>query len=119
MTEQTGGPETGPESGQQPSTYGCLLLFAVFLATAFAGTLATLALYTLLVEQLEVIQVRREFGYSMIVYAPLAGLACGFAAAFWASRGGSPARRGQIMLAVGSVAGLALLLLFFGLGAVL
>ncbi|HYJ52431.1 MAG TPA: hypothetical protein VEW04_04605 [Allosphingosinicella sp.] len=114
MTDQTDGP--GP--GQEPAAPGCIVIMAVFVAISFAGALATLALYVLLVEQLGVIQVRREFGYDMIVYAPLAGLACGVAAMIWASRGGSPARRAQMLLVVGSVVGVALLLLFFGMGAV-
>jgi hypothetical protein len=109
--------ETDLPPGKEAHARGCLTLAAIFVVVTVAGTLATLALYTLVVEQ-GLISVPREFGFEMIVYAPLAGIACGFAALFWSSRGSS-ARRAQVMLSLGLIVALVLLLVFFGLGTVL
>lgn len=105
--------------GREPAGAGCLALVGVFAVTAMAGTLATLALYALVVERLGLISVRREFGFDMVLYAPLAGLICGFAVAFWAIRGGASARRAPVLMGLGLFVVLALLLIFFGLGSVL
>jgi len=111
--------ETDLAPGKEAGVRGCLTLAAIFLVFTLAGALATLALYSLVVEQWGLIRVRREFGYEMILYAPLAGLACGFAAAFWFTRGGPSARRAPVLLSLGLIVALGLLLVFFGLGAVL
>ena len=110
--------ETDLPPGKETSVRGCLTLAAIFLVFTLGGTLATLAVYTLMVEQWG-IEVPRDFGYEMILYAPLAGLACGFAAAFWFTRGGPSARRAPVLLSLGLTVALGLLVVFFGLGMVL
>ena len=72
----------------------------------------------LVVEIWELVRVRREFGYEMIIYAPLAGLVCGIAATIWVARGGPSSRRASIALYLGVFVALALLLVAFGSGAV-
>jgi hypothetical protein len=111
--------ETDLPPGKQAGVRGCLTLAAIFLVFTLAGALATLAVYSLIVEQWELIRVPREFGFEMILYAPLSGLACGFVAAFWATRGGPSARRAPVLLSLGLTVALGLLVVFFGLGAVL
>jgi hypothetical protein len=103
--------------GREARPPGCLTLAAIFGAVAIAGAIATLALYTLVVER-DWISVPREFGFEMIIYAPLAGIACGFAAVFWSTRGGSAARRARTMLSLGLIVASVLLVVFFGLGTV-
>lgn len=110
--------ETDASPAKNAGASGCLTLAAVFLVFSVAGALVTLMLYSLVVEQWELIAVPREFGFEMILYAPLSGLVCGFAAAFWSTRGGPSARRAPVLLSLGLVVALALLLVFFGLGAV-
>jgi len=107
--------ETDLPPGRQASARGCLTLAAIFLVFTLGGTLATLVVYTLMVEQVG-IEVPRDFGYEMIVYAPLSGLACGFAAAFWSMRGDPSARRAPVVLSLGLTVVLGVLLVFFGLG---
>ena len=111
MTEAN---DATPDSGR-----GCLTLLAVFLVISLAGTLVTLTLFALVVQEWELMGVPREFGFDMIVYAPLSGLVCGFAAVFWAARGGPSARWTPLLLGLSLVIAVALLLVFFGLGAVL
>ena len=111
--------ETDLPPDKEAGGRGCLTLAAIFLVVTVAGALATLALYVLIVEQWGLIGVRRELGYDMLLYAPLSGIACGFAAAFWSTRGGPPARRAPVLLGLGLIVALGLLVAFFGLGAVL
>lgn len=103
--------------GKKASPRGCLTLAAIFLVVSLAGALATLMLFAFVVQDWGLIPVPREFGFDMILYAPLAGIACGFAATFWSTRGDS-ARRGSVLLGLGLVVTAALLLVFFGLGAI-
>jgi hypothetical protein len=107
--------ETDLPPGKQAGARGCLMLAAVFLVFTLGGALATLAVYTLIVDN-GWIEVPREFGFEMILYAPLAGLACGFAAALWASRGSPSARRAPAVLGLGLTVAMGLLVVFFGLG---
>ena len=111
--------ETEPlPAGKDAGLRGCLTLAAVFLVVSVAGALVTLMLFALIVQDWGLISVPRDFGYEMILYAPLSGLVCGFAAAFWTARGGASARRAPVMLRFGLIAAGALLLVFFGLGTV-
>lgn len=113
MTNET---EARPSGNAGPP--GCLTLAAVFLVVSFAGTLVTLTLFAFIVQEWGLISVPREFGFDMIVYGPLVGIACGFTAAFWATRGASP-HRASVLLCGGLLVVAALLLVFFGLGTIL
>lgn len=98
---------------------GCLIGGALFAAVFVAVWLAAITLYGLVVEQWELVRVRREFGYEWaFLWAPLIALALGFAAAFLATRRYAAARLTLLILAAGLVA-LFGALLFFGLGALL
>jgi hypothetical protein len=108
-----------PPAEKQRGAGGCFSLAGIFLLAFLVGTFATLALYALVVEHWRLIAVRREFGFDMVVYAPLAGLICGFVAAFWSIRGGLSARRTPLLLGLGLIVALVLMLVFFGLGSVL
>ncbi|WP_077146166.1 hypothetical protein [Sphingopyxis sp. KK2] len=112
MTEE--GDRAAPRDGA-----GCLVTGASFLFVAIIGWIAAITLYGLVVEQWELVRVRREFGYDWaFVYAPLFAIGAGGAVAFWVSGRGSSARLTLMVMLAGLAALLAGLALF-GLGAVI
>lgn len=95
---------------------GCLVGGALFAAVFVAVWLAAITLYGLVVEQWELVRVRREFSYDWaFLYAPLIAAGFGFAAAFFATRRFSAARLTLLIVATGLVALFGGLVLF-GLG---
>ena len=112
MSEPADGPP--PRAGA-----GCVIGGALFAAVFVAVWLAAIMLYGLVVEQWELVRVRREFSYEWaFLWAPLIGLALGFTAAFLATRRYSAARLTLLILAVGLIALFGAILLF-GLGALI
>lgn len=109
-------PEAGRPARRGP---GCIAVGALFAVTAIVGWLVAITLYGLVVEQWEMIRVRREFSYDWVfLYAPLFAIGIGLAVAFWASRRVPAARLTLLIVGVGIVAlvgGVALL----GLGGLL
>lgn len=101
----------GGNSGAKRTTAGCLAGGALF-----AVWLAAITLYGLVVEQWELIKVRREFSYGWAFgYAPLIALGAGLAAAFAATRRLPAARMTLLIVTTGLVALLGGIVLF-GLG---
>lgn len=95
---------------------GCLAAGALFAVVFVAVWLAAITLYGLVVEQWELVHVRREFSYDWaFLYAPLIAFGLGLAAAFYATRKLPAARMTLLILAVGLVALFGGILLF-GLG---
>ncbi|HMO77546.1 MAG TPA: hypothetical protein PKD99_17890 [Sphingopyxis sp.] len=98
---------------------GCLIGGALFAAVFVAVWLAAITLYGLVVEQWEMVRVRREFGYEWaFVWAPLIAFGLAVAAALLGTRRYPAARLTLLILAAGLVA-LFLAILLFGLGALL
>ena len=95
---------------------GCLAGGALFAIVAILGWLIAITAYGLVVEQWEMIKVRREFSYDWVfLYAPLFAIGLGLAAAFWASRRVSAARMTLLIVITGTIALLAgVVLLGFG-----
>lgn len=84
---------------------GCLAAGALFAVIFVAVWLAAITLYGLVVEQWELIHVRREFSYDWaFLYAPLLGIGFGIAAAFFATRRLSAARMTLLIVTTGLVA---------------
>lgn len=112
MTDPAPGPEgPGPRSGA-----GCVAAGALFAIVAILGWLIAITGYGLVVEQWEMIEVRREFSYDWaFLYAPLFAIGFGLAAAFWASRRASVARMTLLITVTGAIALFAGVVLF-GLG---
>lgn len=103
-------------SGAQRTAAGCLAGGALFAVVFVAVWLAAITLYGLVVEQWELIEVRREFSYGWaFVYAPLIALGLGFAAAFAATRRLPAARMTLLIVTTGLVALFGGIVLF-GLG---
>lgn len=97
---------------------GCLAGGALFAVVFVAMWLAAITLYGLVVEQWELVRVRREFSYDWaFLYAPLIALGFGLASAFWATRRLPAARMTLLILTTGLIAlfGGILLLGFGGL----
>lgn len=97
---------------------GCLAGGALFAVVFVAMWLAAITLYGLVVEQWELVRVRREFSYDWaFLYAPLIALGLGLAGAFWATRRLPAARMTMLILTTGLIAlfGGILLLGFGGL----
>ncbi|MGN7932382.1 hypothetical protein [Sphingopyxis sp. 22461] len=112
MTE----PAPGPERPGTRSGAGCLAAGALFAIVAILGWLIAITAYGLVVEQWEMIEVRREFSYDWaFVYAPLFAIGLGAAAAFAASRRASAARMTLLIVVTGAIALLGGVVLF-GLG---
>lgn len=105
-----------PDSARPSGAIGCLIGGALFAVVFVAAWLAAITLYGLVVEQWELVRVRREFSYDWaFLYAPLIALGCGFAAAFLATRRFSAARLTLLIVATGLIALFGGILLF-GLG---
>lgn len=105
----------GDRSAQRNAA-GCLAGGALFAVVFVAVWLAAITLYGLIVEQWELIEVRRDFSYGWaFVYAPLIALGAGLAAAFAATRRLRAARMTLLIVTTGLVA-LFVGMLLFGLG---
>jgi len=112
MTE----PAPGPERPQLRSGAGCIAAGALFAIVALLGWLIAITAYGLVVEQWEMVRVRREFSYDWaFVYAPLFAIGLGLGAAFLISRRASAARMTLLITVTGAIALLAGVVLF-GLG---
>ncbi len=95
---------------------GCLAGGALFAVVFVAVWIAAITLYGLIVEQWELVRVRREFGYDWaFLYAPLIAFGLGLAAAFFATRRLPAARMTLLIVTVGLIALFGGILLF-GLG---
>ncbi len=95
---------------------GCLAGGALFAVVFIAIWLAAITFYGLVVEQWEMVRVRREFGYDWaFLYAPLIAFGVGLASAFCAARHVPAARMTLLILATGLLALFGGILLF-GLG---
>lgn len=92
---------------------------ALFAVVFVAVWLAAITLYGLVVEQWELVRVRRQFSYDWaFLYAPLIALGLGSATAFAATRRFSAARLTLLIVATGLITLFAGVLLF-GLGGLL
>lgn len=112
MTE----PAPGLECPKGRSGAGCVAAGALFAIVAILGWLIEITAYGLVVEQWEMIEVRREFSYDWVfLYAPLFAIGLGLAVAFLASRRASAARMTLLITVTGAIALLAGVVLF-GLG---
>jgi len=108
MTEAAPGPER--------SRTGCVAAGALFAIVAILGWLMAITAYGLVVEQWEMIEVRREFSYDWVfLWAPLFAIGLGLATAFLVSRRASAARMTLLITVTGAIALLAGVVLF-GLG---
>ena len=95
---------------------GCLLAGTLFVTSFIVAWLAAIMLYGLVVEQWEMVRVRREFSYDWaFLYAPLFAFGCGTAAAFWATRRQSAVRI-TLLIIVTSLIALFAGIILFGLG---
>ena len=104
------------DSGAKRTAAGCLAGGALFAVVFVAVWLAAITLYGLVVEQWELVEVRREFSYDWaFLYAPLIALGLGFAAAFAATRRLPAARITLLIVTTGLVALFGGIVLF-GLG---
>ena len=112
MTE----PAPAPDRLEPRSGAGCVAAGALFAVVAILGWLIAITAYGLVVEQWEMIEVRREFSYDWVfAYAPLFAIGLGSATAFLASRRASAARMTLLITITGAIALLAGVVLF-GLG---
>lgn len=106
-----GEPDAPPRGGA-----GCLLAGTLFALTFIVGWLVAILLYGLVVEQWEMVRVRREFSYEWaFVWAPLFALGCGLTVAFWATRRMAAARMTLLVITLGLIALFGGIILF-GLG---
>jgi len=107
------------ETGEIPAKRagaGCLAGGALFAVVFVAVWLAAITLYGLVVEQWDMVKVRREFSYDWaFLYAPLIALGLGLSAAFFATRRLPEARVTLLILTTGLIALFGGILLF-GLG---
>ena len=95
----------GPDRPEPRSGAGCVAAGALFAIVAILGWLIAITSYGLVVEQWEMIKVRREFSYDWaFLYAPLFGIGLGMASAFWASRRASAARMTLLIVVTGTIA---------------
>ncbi|KTE22590.1 hypothetical protein ATE67_01215 [Sphingopyxis sp. H050] len=95
---------------------GCLAAGALFAVVFVAVWLAAITMYGLVVEQWEMVKVRREFSYDWaFLYAPLIAFGLGIAASFVATRRLPAARLILLIVVVGLIA-LFVGILLFGLG---
>ncbi len=107
---------TEPAHGPERTRSGCVAAGALFAIVAILGWLIAITAYGLVVEQWEMIEVRREFSYDWVfLYAPLFAVGIGLAAAFLISRRASAARMTLLITTTGAIALLAGVVLF-GLG---
>ncbi|WP_432767817.1 MAG: hypothetical protein HEQ22_10285 [Sphingopyxis sp.] len=99
-----------------PGDVGCLAASALFVAVFAVVWLAAITFYGLILEQWELVRVRREFSYDwVLLYAPLIAIGVNTAIVFVAMRRFSAARVTGLIVATGLVA-LGFGLLLFGLG---
>ncbi len=104
------------DSGAKRTAAGCLTGGVLFAVVFVAVWLAAITLYGLVVEQWELVEVRREFSYDWaFLYAPLIALGLGLAAAFAATRRLPAARMTLLIVTTGLVALFGGIVLF-GLG---
>lgn len=95
---------------------GCLAASALFAVVFALVWLAAITLYGLIVEQWEMVRVRREFSYDWaFVYAPLIAIGCGTALVFVAARR-FPAARVTMLIVVTGLIALFGGIVLFGLG---
>lgn len=107
--------EFGDGAAKRPAA-GCLAGGALFAVVFVAVWLAAITLYGLVVEQWEMVRVRREFSYDWaFLYAPLIAFGLALAAAFLATRRLPAARLTLLIVTVGLIALFGGILLF-GLG---
>lgn len=91
--------------GSAATRAGCLAGAALFAVVFVAVWLAAITLYGLVVEQWELVRVRREFTYDWaFLYAPLIALGLGLASAFLATRRLSAARLTMLIVTTGLIA---------------
>lgn len=97
---------TGNEPGAPPRGGArCLLAGALFALTFIVGWLVAITLYGLVVEQWDMVRVRRDFSYDWaFVWAPLFALGCGLVVAFQATRRLAAARVTLLVVTVGLAA---------------
>lgn len=104
---------TEPAPGPDRTRSGCVAVGALFAIVSLLGWLIAITGYGLIVEQWEMIEVRREFSYDWVfLYAPLFAIGLGLAAAFLASRRASAARMTLLIVVTGAIALLAGVVLF-------
>jgi hypothetical protein len=109
----------GGDSGVKRTATGCLAGGALFAVVFVAVWLAAITLYGLVVEQWELVEVRREFSYDWaFLYAPLVALGLGLAAAFAATRR-LPAARVTLLIVTTGLVTLFAGIFLFGLGGLL
>ncbi|MBE1526931.1 hypothetical protein GGC65_001387 [Sphingopyxis sp. OAS728] len=105
-----------PAPGSERSRTGCVAASALFAIVTLLGWLIAITAYGLVVEQWEMIEVRREFSYDWVfLWAPLFAVGLGLAAAFLTSRRAAAARMTLLITVTGAIALLAGVVLF-GLG---
>lgn len=109
-------PAPDPEQPEKRSRAGCVAAGALFAIVAILGWLIAITAYGLVVEQWEMVEVRREFSYDWVfLWAPLFAIGIGLAAAFLVSRRASAARMTLLIVVTGTIALLGGVVLF-GLG---
>lgn len=109
-------PAPGPERPGKPSAAGCVGAGVLGAIVAILGWLIAITAYGLVVEQWEMIKVRRAFSHDWVFfYAPLFAIGLGLAAALLVSRRASAARMTLLIVVTGTIALLAgVVLLGFG-----
>lgn len=83
---------------------GCLERALLFVGFAVTGAFVMLFGYLFLVEELRLFSARREFGYDMMFYSVVFGLACGLAAAIWPARFATTLRSPWMLAPLGVIA---------------
>ncbi|MDO9370387.1 MAG: hypothetical protein Q7T68_17610 [Sphingopyxis sp.] len=98
-------PAPGRERPGRQSAAGCAAAGALFAIVALLCWLIAITVYGLVVEQWEMIEVRREFSYDWaFLYAPLFAIGLGLAVAFAVSRRASAARMTLLIVITGTIA---------------
>lgn len=113
-------PSSGPDGGDvaPAARRGCFAAVA-FVLVAVIVWIAAIIAYGLVVEQWEMVRVRREFSYDWaFLYAPLLAIGCGTAVAFWTTRRTSAAWL-AVLVVVAAVVALFGGVVLFGLGAIM
>jgi hypothetical protein len=80
------------QSSTEPSgnkKNGCAFPIFVFVVTSIGISFAVILIYSLLVEQWTVVEVPREFGFDMILYAPMLGFLGGGICTYFAFQNSS------------------------------
>lgn len=109
----------GGDIAAKRTAAGCLAGGALFAVVFVAVWLAAITLYGLVVEQWELVEVRREFSHDWaFLYAPLIALGLGLAAAFAATRR-LPAVRVTLLIVTTGLVTLFAGIFLFGLGGLL